>query len=79
MKNQKERTTAEVKKIQEEERAQRLNKLAQRIDEKNDLEDAGIKVFQYPLPRMDHERPSRISAVKVVHGSRSAFRKIGNK
>jgi len=73
------RCPAAQKKLMEEEQAQRLNKLAQQLDERNDLEDGGIKIFEYPLPRADGERPSQVSSVSVKHGSRSVFRKLGNK
>ena len=79
LKKRKDRTDAEAKRIQEKERSERLNRLAAELEEKNDFEDDGIKIFSYPLPRADGERPSQVGSVSVKHGSRSVFRKLGNK
>jgi len=73
------RTPAEQKALMERESAERMNKVAAALEEKNDLQDDGIKLLQYPLSRADGERESQISGVKVIHGRRSMFNKIKEK
>lgn len=53
MKKRRIRSAAEVKRIQERESAERMNRRAAELEQKNDLEDAGIKIYEYPLPRSD--------------------------
>jgi len=59
-----------VKKIQEEESGRRMNRIAAALEEKNDFKDAGIKIFEYPIPRLDGRHESQVINVKVVRGSR---------
>jgi len=54
----------------ERESAERMNRRAAEIDEKNDLEDAGFRIYEFPLRRSD----GTLSGASVRDG-RYAFRK----
>lgn len=69
------RSEKEQKALMEHESAERMNRVAARLEEKNDLQDDGIRLFEYPLSRADGERESQVSGVKVVRGRRSIFSK----
>lgn len=47
------RSAAQVKRIQEEESAERMNRRAAEIEERNDLLDNGCKILEFPLRRSD--------------------------
>ena len=73
MKNQKVRTTAEVKRIQERESVERMNKRASEIEDQNEMQGDHFihKTLEFPLRRSD----GTLAGPSPKHRSKDIFQR----